>query len=303
MTVNKASTQTAGTVGFIGLGVMGEPICRNMLRKSGRDFLVFDLSEAPLQRLAADGARLAPGIATVAAAADLLFLSLPGGREVEAVCRAPDGLLAQARPGQIIVDMSTMPVALTRTLADEFAAKGAVFCDAPVARTRQAAIDGTLSIMVGADETIYETIRPLLDHAASEVTLCGPVGCGQIVKIMNNMVLFQTVVALAEALSIGGKAGIDEKVLLETMSKGSSDSFALRNHGMKAMLPRNFPDEAFPTDYALKDVSYALELARDVGIVAEGAQLASDMLKRSSEAGNGKAYFPALIRLLDAQGK
>lgn len=297
------SADKAGTVGFIGLGVMGEPICRNMLGKSGRDFLVFDLNDAPLQRLAADGARLAPGIATIAAAADLLFLSLPGGKEVEAICRAPDGLLAQARPGQVIVDMSTAPVGLTRTLAEEFAAKGVIFCDAPVARTRQAAIDGTLSIMVGADEATYETIRPLLEHAASEVTLCGPVGCGQIVKIMNNMVLFQTVVALAEALSIGGKAGIDEKVLLETMSKGSSDSFALRNHGMKAMLPRNFPDEAFPTDYALKDVSYALELARDVGIVADGAQLASDMLKRSSEAGNGKAYFPALIRLLDAQGK
>ncbi|MCH2395793.1 NAD(P)-dependent oxidoreductase [Oceanibaculum sp.] len=297
------SKDKAGTVGFIGLGVMGEPICRNMLRKSGRDFLVFDLNDAPLQRLAADGARLAPGIASVADAVDLLFLSLPGGKEVEAVCRAPDGLLAKARPGQIIVDMSTAPVGLTRTLAEEFAAKGAVFCDAPVARTRQAAIDGTLSIMVGADEATYGTIRPLLEHAASEVTLCGPVGCGQIVKIMNNMVLFQTVVALAEALSIGGKAGIDENVLLETMSKGSSDSFALRNHGMKAMLPRSFPDEAFPTDYALKDVSYALDLARDVGVTADGAQLASDMLKRSSDAGNGRAYFPALIRLLDAQGK
>lgn len=297
------SKDKAGTVGFIGLGVMGEPICRNMLRKSGRDFLVFDLNDAPLQRLAADGARLAPGIASVADAVDLLFLSLPGGKEVEAVCRAPDGLLAKARPGQIIVDMSTAPVGLTRTLAEEFAARGAVFCDAPVARTRQAAIDGTLSIMVGADEATYETIRPLLEHAASEVTLCGPVGCGQIVKIMNNMVLFQTVVALAEALSIGGKAGIDEKVLLETMSKGSSDSFALRNHGMKAMLPRSFPDEAFPTDYALKDVSYALDLARDVGVTADGAQLASDILKRSSDAGNGRAYFPALIRLLDAQGK
>ncbi|RKQ73449.1 NAD(P)-dependent oxidoreductase [Oceanibaculum indicum] len=297
------SKDKAGTVGFIGLGVMGEPICRNMLRKSGRDFLVFDLNDAPLQRLAADGARLAPGIASVADAVDLLFLSLPGGKEVEAVCRAPDGLLAKARPGQIIVDMSTAPVGLTRTLAEEFAARGSVFCDAPVARTRQAAIDGTLSIMVGADEATYGTIRPLLEHAASEVTLCGPVGCGQIVKIMNNMVLFQTVVALAEALSIGGKAGIDEKVLLETMSKGSSDSFALRNHGMKAMLPRSFPDEAFPTDYALKDVSYALDLARDVGVTADGAQLASDMLKRSSDAGNGRAYFPALIRLLDAQGK
>lgn len=303
MAADKAGAGKAGTVGFIGLGVMGEPICRNMLRKTGRDFLVFDLNEAPLRRLVADGARLAPGIATIAATADLLFLSLPGGREVEAVCRAPDGLLVQARPGQIIVDMSTTPVTLTRTLAQEFADRGAVFCDAPVARTRQAAIDGTLSIMVGTDEAAYTTIRPLLEAAASEVTLCGPVGCGQIVKIMNNMVLFQTVVALAEALSIGGRAGIDEAVLLETMSKGSSDSFALRNHGMKAMLPRNFPDEAFSTDYALKDISYALELAHDVGIAADGAQLASDMLKRSSDAGNGKAYFPALIRLLDALGK
>jgi 3-hydroxyisobutyrate dehydrogenase-like beta-hydroxyacid dehydrogenase len=292
----------AAKAGFIGLGVMGEPICANMARKTGTPFTAYDTKTAPLERLSAQSVQAVASAAELVERSDIVFLSLPGGPEVEAVCRGADGLLAHVRPGAIVVDMSTTPVNLTRDLAAAFAEKGACFVDAPVARTRQAAIDGTLSIMVGADRESFDTIRPYLDAAASEVTLCGEVGCGQVVKILNNMVLFQTVVALAEAMSIAREAGVDESLLLDTLSKGSADSFALRNHGMKAMSPRRFPDDAFPTDYAIKDVSYALDLAEQTGIDAQGAALARRMLERSSKAGNGKAYFPALIRIVEKGG-
>ena len=120
---------------------------------------------------------------------------------------APEGLLRAVRPGQTIVDLSTSPVDSTRALAAAFAERGAVFIDAPVARTRVAAEAGTLSVMVGADVAVFERIKPLLATFASDITLCGPVGCGQVVKILNNMVLFETVVALCEARAIGERAG------------------------------------------------------------------------------------------------
>ena len=157
--------------------------------------------------------------------------------------------------GWTIVDCSTAPVSLARQLYAEFEGKACAFADAPVARTRQAAIDGTLSIMVGATDATFARIEPLLRTMASEVTHCGEAGAGQAVKILNNMILFQTGVALAEALTIARANGIDGKVLYETLTKGSADSFALRNHGMKAMLPGVFPERAFSTTYALKDLS------------------------------------------------
>jgi 3-hydroxyisobutyrate dehydrogenase-like beta-hydroxyacid dehydrogenase len=286
-------------IGFIGLGVMGEPICRNMLDKSGFSFLVHDISAAPVERLVARGAQAMATIGDVFARADIVFLSLPGGPQVEAVVAGPGGCLETARGGQLVVDMSTTPVGLTRSLADRLAAKGMLLADAPVARTRQAAESGTLSIMVGATEPVFARIRDLLLMAASDVTHCGDVGCGQVVKILNNMVLFQTVVALSEALAIGEASGVDRALLFETLSKGSADSFALRNHGMKAMIPEVFPEGAFPTDYALKDVSYALDLARDMGILAPGAELAEARMERARAAGFGQAYFPVLARLVD----
>lgn len=175
------------------------------------------------------------------------------------------------------------------------------FADAPVARTRQAAIDGTLAIMAGASAPVFNTIRPLLDHVATDVTHCGDVGCGQVVKILNNMVLFQTVVALSEALALGTAAGVDGELLFQTLSTGSADSFALRNHGMKAMLPGTFPKGAFPTDYALKDVEYALRLASYTGHHVPGAELAKARMEKARDAGFSAEYFPVLSRVIDTR--
>ena len=270
------------TIGFIGLGVMGEPMCRNLAAKCGHPVIAFDVREvevAAVRRASLDEV----------ARSEVLFLSLPGANEVEAVCR---GLKARC-----VVDLSTTPVALARTLHRQFAQRGIEFADAPVARTREAAQKGTLSIMVGADKPVFERIRPLLACMASDIAHCGGPGAGPAMKLVNNMMLFQNVVAIAEGLALIRYAGLDPALAFEVLSKGSSDSFALRNHGMKAILPGNFPERAFSTDYALKDLGYALELAREAGLELSGAQNARRLLEKSRAAGYGTEYFPALAKV------
>jgi 3-hydroxyisobutyrate dehydrogenase-like beta-hydroxyacid dehydrogenase len=286
-------------VGFVGLGVMGEPMCRNIARKSGRVVIGFDRASEPLVRLRSDGVTAAESLKGLAAECDVIFMALPSGQQVEEVCTVPGGLLATVRPGTLVVDLGTSPVDLTRSLAARFAQANSRYADAPIARTRQAAEDGTLSIMVGTDEQTFAELGPLLATLATDVTHCGAIGAGQIVKILNNMVLVETVVALSEAIAIARRAGLDGSILFETLTKGSADSFALRNHGMKAILPRSFPERAFSTDYARKDLSYALALAREVGVEARGARTADDLLRQAAESGFSRMYWPVVSRIID----
>ncbi len=286
------------TVGFIGLGVMGEPMCRNLARKSGANVIALDLRPEPLARLRADEVEPARSAREIMERAEIILLSLPSGGEVAAICAGADGLLASSRAGQAVIDLGTSPVKLARALAQEFGARGADFADAPVARTRAAAEAGTLSVMVGAREEVFRRIEPLLKTFATEITHCGEVGAGQLTKILNNMVLFETGVALAEALALARRGGLDPALLLSTLAKGSADSFALRNHGMKAMLPENFPERAFSAQYALKDVSYALECAADAGLELAGAELARKCLQQAIAQGFGEQYWPVIARVI-----
>ncbi len=285
-------------IGFIGVGTMGEPMCRNLAKKSGLPVLAADRDPAPLQRLAADGVTAAT-VDEIAEQCRTIFLSLPGGKEVEQVCLGSGGLVSKAKLGWTVVDLSTAPVSLARRLYAEFEGRASAFADAPVARTRQAAIDGTLSIMVGGTESCFRRIEPLLRTMASEVTHCGEAGAGQAVKLLNNMILFQTGVALAEALAIARAHGVDGKVLFETLTKGSADSFALRNHGMKAMLPGVFPERAFSTEYAMKDLSYAIEMAEEKGVPALGSDVVRELMERAVELGHGREYWPVILRSIE----
>jgi len=286
------------TLGFIGLGVMGEPICLNIIRRSGRPVIAFDLAAEPLKRMASEGGVIAASIAEVVTRSDLVFLCLPSAKHVRSVFES-DGILAHVRPGQVVVDLGTSSVKQTRDFAAQSQAKGADWVDAPIARTRQAAQDGTLSVMIGATPAQFAAIEPLSRCFATDVTLCGDVGAGQVTKIINNMVLFETVNALAEAVAVARQSGVDPKLLLETLSKGSADSFALRNHGLKAIVPGAFPERAFSTEYALKDLSYALELAGDARLNLRGAELVGTILQEAIDAGDGEAYFPVIAKLID----
>jgi 3-hydroxyisobutyrate dehydrogenase-like beta-hydroxyacid dehydrogenase len=292
---------TVSTLGFVGLGVMGEPMCRNLARKSGCPVVAFDRRTEPLEALARDGVAVASSAAEVAQRAQIVFLSLPGEPEVRAVCLGDGGLGAHVRAGQVLVDTSTCPVPLARELERTFAARGAAFADAPVARTAQAARDGTLSVMVGSDPALFERLKPLLACMGSEITHCGSVGAGQAVKLMNNMVVAQTVVALAEALAVARASGaVDPKVLFETLTKGSADSFVLRNHGMKALLPDQHPTHgAFPTTYIIKDLSYAIGLAEAAGLTLEQASTTRRLMERAKALGFADNYYTAVIRAID----
>ena len=289
------------TIGFIGLGVMGEAMCRNLVTDGRWKVVGYDKAEAPLERLSALGLSRAASLADIAASSSVIFLALPSGKFVDQVCHGPDGLLAYARAGAMVVDLGTSPVSLTRNLAGAFAANGVDYVDAPIARTRQAAEAGTLSIMVGGSDAAYAAIQPLLAVLATDITHCGPTGSGQVVKIMNNMVLIQNVVAMAEAKAIAARAGLGGQLLFETLAKGSADSFALRNHGLKAIIPDVFPERAFSTEYALKDLEYALDLARDAGLAVPGAELAASLLRKAIEHGYGSLYWPVVARVIDTE--
>lgn len=286
----------APVIGFIGLGVMGGPMCRNMALKHSADVIAFDMFAAAFEAVDGTKAKRAASVAEIAAQADVVFLSLPGAPQVEAVCTT---LTEGARKPGVIVDLSTTAVAAARAIAERLDKLGVAFADAPVARTREAAQRGELSIMVGAPDALFARIEPLLRYIGSDVTHCGAVGCGQVVKLINNALLFENVVALAEMMVVGERAGVAPATLLDAVSKGSGDSFALRNHARKAMLPRQFPDKAFSPEYTRKDISYVLELAKQVGVDAHATQLADRYYASTAENGFSGRYFPAVIEMVD----
>lgn len=288
-------TQT-DTIGFIGLGVMGGPMCRNIATKHPGRVLASDLSTEALAALADTKAEPMESIAALAAEADIICLSLPGGPQV---LKVAEGLAETARPGSVVVDLSTTTVADARRVGTLLTARDIAFADAPVARTREAAQQGKLSIMVGAPEALFARISPVLDYMASDVTHGGDVGAGQVLKLVNNMLVFANTVALAEMIVLGERAGVKAETLLEAVSKGSGDSFVLRNHGMKAMGPRLFPEKSFPADYVLKDISYVFDLADQTGTPMPVANQARAYYATAVEKGFGDKYFPSIIQLVE----
>jgi 3-hydroxyisobutyrate dehydrogenase-like beta-hydroxyacid dehydrogenase len=285
-------------IGFIGVGVMGEPICRHLASKSGQDVIAYDVSREPLERLAAHGVKAAENVREIAGHCETVFLSLPGAKEVKEVCVGQASLLTHMKPSHYVIDLGTTPVMLARDLAARFQARGINFIDAPVARTRIAAEEGKLLVMVGCKETLFPRLKPLLEHFATDVVRCGVPGAGQAMKIINNMILFQNVAALAEALAVIRKLGLDPEKAMDVLSKGSADSFALRNHAMKAMVPNRFPERAFSVEYALKDTAYALELSRMTRIELPGLANAKALLDKAAAAGHTTEYFPVIAKMI-----
>ena len=286
-------------IGFVGLGVMGGAMCRNIALKHPGDVIAFDVSSAAFAALDGTKARRAESLQAVAEQADIVFLSLPGGLQVEQVCLGAEGLASVAKRPSIIVDLSTTTVAVARTLAERLVSVGVAFADAPVARTREAAQRGELSIMVGADAALYAKIEPFLRYMGSDVTHCGGTGCGQVVKLVNNALVFENTVAIAEMMVLSERAGVAPEVLLDAVAKGSGDSFALRNHARKSMLPRQFPEKSFPPEYVLKDIGYVLELAHQVGVSAHVTELARRYYAAAASNGWSGRYYPAVIEVVD----
>lgn len=286
------------SLGFVGLGVMGEHMCANLVRKSVRPVHVFDTSSEAIGRMVEKGGIAEASVAAVGERADIVFLSLPSIDQVETVSEA---LLGTATPPRLIVDMSTSDVARTRTLAQKLQVAGVGFIDAPVARTKEAAIQGTLLISVGGDAQNVASVRTFLECMGSDVLHCGDIGSGQTVKILNNMMVFMTVNALSEVLTIGRRAGMDGEALFNLLAQGSADSFVLRNHGLKALVRDQFPEKTFPMVYAIKDASLALALAEQGDFQPKIAQYTYNLMCQARDAGFAQNYHPAIIQLVDGR--
>ncbi|CAB5713696.1 2-hydroxy-3-oxopropionate reductase [Delftia tsuruhatensis] len=289
-------------LGFIGVGVMGAGMCAHLARKSGARVLAADRCMDGIHALAGEGVQ-ASSLAQIAREAQTVFLSLPSIAQVESVCLGEDGLAAHAGALRTIVDMGTSDVERTRALARQLAQRGIDLVDAPVARSREAAAHGTLLITVGAEPAQFEALKPWLACMGSDVLHCGPVGCGQVVKIMNNMVLLDTVHALAQAFAIAERAGVSRALLGQALELGSAASFALRLTGANHLARDVFPEKMFSAAYALKDMGLALSLSDAVGLPNEISQSTAAQLQRCVEAGYAHSYYPVMVRVIAGQGQ
>ena len=273
-------------------------MCRNLARKSGKPIVGYDVVPARVAECAGAGVDAGASVADVVTRADIVFMCLPGEPQVREVCFGPGGVVAHAQAGGSVVDMTTATADVDREVAAALAAKGVDFADAPVARGVPAADNGTLAITVGASEEVLARIEPYLRCMGAEISHCGGVGNGQVMKLMNNMLVFQTVSALAEAMAIATRAGVDRSKVFEILSKGSADSYVMRKHGAH-MTSGEYPDDQFPTTYSLKDLRYALDLAERTGVDARGAKLVEQRFIEAIDKGYGHLYSPVIYRLLE----
>jgi|SRR5690625_815673 len=282
-------------LGFVGLGAMGFGMCSNLARKSKCVVYIADQDQEKLDSFD-EGLGRQSTIAELGKKAEIVFLSLPSIAEVEEVCLGEDGLLAQKEALRFVVDMSTSDVLRTRRLAEQLKKHQITLIDAPVARSRQAARDGTLLVTVGADTPDFEHVLPFLECMGTDIVQCGPVGSGQVLKILNNMVLLSTAHVLAEAGAIAQKNNIDLELLCSTLALGSADSYALDLIGINYLARNHFPKKLFPASYALKDINLAQDMAKSAGLNLKGVAATKEILETTCANGWGEHYYPVMIQ-------
>jgi len=284
------------TVGFIGLGIMGRPMALNVLA-AGFPLTVYDLVATPVAELVAAGAASAPSPAALAAAVDVVLLCLPDSPDVTAAMTGPDGVLAGTRPGQIIVDMSSISPVTARTLADAASAQGATLLDAPVSGGQVGAAQATLSIMVGGDPAALEQVRPVLAAMGKTILHIGASGAGQVAKACNQVVIAVTIEAVAEALVLAAKAGVDPAKVRAALLGGYAYSRVLEGHGER-FLARDFTP-GFRTRLQYKDLNVALETGRVYGAPLPATALVQQLYGALMARGQADIDHSALVTVLE----
>jgi 3-hydroxyisobutyrate dehydrogenase-like beta-hydroxyacid dehydrogenase len=288
--------------GFIGLGQMGKWMALN-LAKSGRQVTVFNRSKGPVQFLLKHGAIAGRSPADVAADSDIVLLCLPDTAVVEQMIFGPDGIADGARPGLIVVDASTISYMGTLDIARRLETRGIRFADAPISGMEARAKDGTLTIMVGADEELFATIEPALSAMGKTITHMGPVGSGQLTKLINQLLFNANMAAIAEVLPMAVKLGLDPEKVTQVVTTGTGRSF-----GLEFFAPRILEDhftDGYPIGKAYKDMVSALEISASQAIPLPMTQAATTIFQMAMAAGLGSEDKGTLIkvfeRVLDVQ--
>jgi len=291
-------------VGFVGLGIMGRPMARSLIR-AGFGLTVYSRSRGPVDEIAAAGARAAGSAAEVARASEVTITMLPDSPDVEAVALGPDGVLEGARRGSYYVDMSTIAPAVARKVAAAGRERGVGCLDAPVSGSDIAAQQGSLSIMVGGEPADFEAVRPVLDAMGKNVVYAGPSGMGETVKLCNQVAGNGTLLAVAEALLLGAKAGADLEVVIQALAGGAARSWMLEN--LAPRIVRRDLAPGFMVRLAQKDLRHVQELAAETGTPLPGTALVQALYRAVEAHGGGdrgiQAIATALERLAGAEIK
>jgi 2-hydroxy-3-oxopropionate reductase len=286
----------AQTIGFIGLGIMGRPMARNLL-KAGYPLIVHSRSRGPVEEIVKSGARAASSPKEVAAHCDVLITMLPNSPDVELVALGKDGIIEGARSGLILVDMSTISPIVSKKVGEALAAKGVKMLDAPVSGGEKGAIDGALSIMVGGDKAVFEQVLPIFQAMGKTITLLGPLGFGGFTKLANQIIVAVNLTALAEALTLGKKAGLDRELLLTALGGGLAGSKCLEQKKPNYIAGTYNP--GFKVDLHFKDLGLIMESARALGVPLPATAVVQELFSALRVKGRGGLDHSGVITLLE----
>ncbi len=290
-------------IGFIGIGVMGRPMVLNLL-KAGHAVTIFARHpEKPeVQEVLQAGAKQAPSPRAVAMASNIVITMVPNSPQVEEVVAGPQGILEGARKGLIIIDMSTIAPTVSRALAEKAAAQGVHFLDAPVSGGSQGAVNGTLTIMVGGEQQIFEQVKPVLEVMGKKENIfyVGSVGSGEVVKLVNNILCGSIAAAIAESFVLGVKAGADVDTMAKIIGVSTGASWQLANQFPLRAFNGSF-QPGFMTDLLYKDLGLALDLARESHSPDEIIALTRKLYEKAREAGYGHDDYTSLLKVLEQQ--
>jgi 2-hydroxy-3-oxopropionate reductase len=286
------------SIGFIGLGIMGKPMARNLLR-AGFALTVHNRSRPALEELAAAGASVAATPAELARRSDVIITMLPDGPDVAGALLGPEGALAAAAPGTLLIDMSTIAPATARRLAAAAAGRGRELLDAPVSGGDKGAIAATLSIMVGGEPAAFERALPIFRALGGTITHCGPSGAGQVVKACNQAAVALSLAAAAEALALGRAAGVDPAIVLRVLGGGLAQSRAMELRG-PGMAQDSFVP-GFRAGLHRKDLGIVADTAAAHGVELPFSALAAALFDRLIAAGHGDRDHSALLLAIEGR--
>ena len=280
-------------IGFIGLGIMGKPMSKNLLR-AGYPLLIYDIVPAALDEIVRAGAEKATSPKDVAAKTDVIITMLPNSPHVKEVVLGKNGIIEAARPGSILIDMSSIAPLVSREIAAKLAEKKIRMLDAPVSVGEPKAIDGTLSIMVGGSRADFDESLPLLKVMGASVVLCGEIGAGNVTKLANQIVVAVNIAAVSEALVLAAKAGVNPDLVHQAIRGGLAGSTVM-DAKAPMMMDRNFKP-GFRINLHIKDLNNVLETARGIDVPTPLTDEVMAMMQSLKDEGMGDADHSALVR-------
>ncbi|MBI2157528.1 MAG: 2-hydroxy-3-oxopropionate reductase [Candidatus Rokubacteria bacterium] len=286
----------AQVIGFIGLGIMGRPMARNLL-KAGYALVVHNRSRGPMEEIVKAGARAGTSPRDVAGQSDVLVTMLPNSPDVELVALGKDGIIDGARAGLIVADMSTISPIVSQKVGRALAAKGVTMLDAPVSGGEKGAIDGALSIMVGGDKAVFDAVLPVFQAMGRTITHLGPLGFGGFTKLANQIIVAMNLTALAEALTLGKKAGLDRDLLLTALAGGLAGSKCLEQKRPNYL--SNTYNPGFKIDLHYKDLGLIMESARALGVPLPATAVVQELFSALRVKGRGGLDHSGVITLLE----